>query len=73
MLTMMDRLMNECKQCGMLVEAAEYHPYAACLMFQGCNNSAVVRANLDAVVASGYQIAIDEGVKSAQIPTGLGQ
>jgi len=43
--------MSECKECGMVVSAGEYHPFAACLMFKGCNDSAVVRANLNAVKA----------------------
>ena len=40
----MDR--SECRDCGMPCEPNEYHPYAACLMFRGCHNSATVRANL---------------------------
>ena len=40
---------TECGQCGMVVHPAEYHPYAACLMFQSCKDGEVVRANLDAV------------------------
>ena len=33
-------------------EPAEYHPYAACLMFKGCHNSATVRANLAPLAAA---------------------
>ena len=35
-----------CRECGMPCTPTEYHPYAACLMFRGCQNSATVRANL---------------------------
>lgn len=45
-----------CMECGMSTEANEYHPYAACLMFKGCHDGEVVRANLDAVVAHGVWI-----------------
>ena len=38
-----------CIECGMMCEAVEYHPYAACLMFKHCLNSETVRANLQAV------------------------
>lgn len=33
----------------MEVEIGEYHPFAACLMFKGCNNSTTVHDNLDAI------------------------
>lgn len=35
---------------------AEYHPYAACLMFQACHNSKTVWANLEAAVEFGTHI-----------------
>jgi len=38
-----------CADCGMIVKENEYHPYAACLMFKGCKDGKVVRANLKAV------------------------
>lgn len=38
-----------CRECGMPVASGEYHPYAACLMFRGCLDSKVVRANLSSV------------------------
>ena len=41
-----------CGECGMPCEPAEYHPYAACLMFKGCHNSATVRANLAPLAAA---------------------
>jgi hypothetical protein len=50
-------MMRECKECGMLVEPGEYHPYAACLMFKACGDASVVRANLVAVLAEGYERA----------------
>ena len=37
----------------MLVENAEYHPYAACLMFKATHDCDETRTNLDAVVAHG--------------------
>jgi len=46
--------MNTCQGCGMPVEhPAEYHPFAACLMFEVCQNSEIVRANLTAVIEYG--------------------
>ena len=39
----------------MFVEPGAYHPYAACLMFRGCNDGDLVTANLDAVRAHGAQ------------------
>jgi hypothetical protein len=57
--------MIECKECGMLVEPGEYHPYAACLMFKACGIGVVVRANLDAVQAHGYEMA-------REIPAAIG-
>jgi hypothetical protein len=48
--------MTDCTECGMHCETAdEYHPYAACLMFKGCHDGSIVRANLNAVVAKGAQ------------------
>jgi hypothetical protein len=44
-----------CIECGMICEAAEYHPYAACLMFKACHNSTIVTANLDGVRAHAAQ------------------
>lgn len=43
---MADVTMKPCGDCGMPCTPAEYHPYAACLMFKACHNSATVRANL---------------------------
>ncbi len=46
--------MDKCHNCGMPVaHPAEFHPYAACLMFQACRNSETVMANLGYVVRYG--------------------
>lgn len=37
---------EECDECGMMCSPNEYHPYAACLMFKGCQRGDIVRANL---------------------------
>ncbi len=39
-----------CGECGMPVVVSQYHPYAACLMFKASKSSAVVEANLAAVL-----------------------
>jgi hypothetical protein len=39
----------------MLISPGAYHPYAACLLFRGCRDGAVVTANLDGVRAYGAQ------------------
>jgi hypothetical protein len=42
--------------CGMALQhPSEYHPYAACLMFQACRNGDEVRANLMAVMQYGKE------------------
>lgn len=46
-----DTTLAPCGDCGMPCNPAEYHPYAACLMFKACHNSDTVRANLEAVRA----------------------
>lgn len=35
-----------CGECGMLCRPAEFHPYAACMMFKACGSATIVRANL---------------------------
>lgn len=46
--------MDHCAHCGMTVAVpSEYHPYAACLMFNACHDSEVVRANLIGVIEYG--------------------
>lgn len=59
-----------CTECGMRVRLGEYHPFAACLMFKGCHNSAIVRANLDAVTtewqAIGRRSAEHESPKTCE-------
>lgn len=59
---------ERCTECGMPCESTDYHPYAACLMFKACHNSATVKANLDGVVAFGYQMACEEGYKGSIDP-----
>lgn len=46
-----DTTLAPCGECGMPCTRAEYHPYAACLMFKACQNSDTVRANLQALRA----------------------
>lgn len=46
-----DTTLAPCGECGMPCTRAEYHPYAACLMFKACQNSDTVRANMQAVRA----------------------
>lgn len=48
--------MTHCAECGMPIEnPGEYHPYAACLMYRGCNDSKTVRDNLRAVCNDAYE------------------
>jgi len=35
-----------CGECGMLIEAGEYHPYIACLAFKQCRDGHMVPVNL---------------------------
>jgi hypothetical protein len=43
-----------CGYCGMVCRSIrEYHPYAACLMFQACRNGDTVRGNLQSVIEYG--------------------
>lgn len=44
----------------MKVGDGEYHPHAACLMFKACQNADEVRANLQAVLDRGEDIANDK-------------
>ena len=46
--------MLTCQQCGMVLQdPAEFHPFAACLMFAGCKDGETVRSNLAFVVEHG--------------------
>jgi recombinational DNA repair protein (RecF pathway) len=45
--------LSTCAECGMSVVPQEYHPYAACLMFKQCQDGAIVRFNLNAVLQDG--------------------
>ena len=42
--------MKKCEQCGMPAKDGEYHPFAACLMYDSCKCSTTVRANLQAII-----------------------
>jgi len=48
-----EELNTHCAVCGMPSAPKEYHPLAACLMFQACHNSETVKANLNAVIEHG--------------------
>lgn len=42
---------THCAQCGMaMLHQAEYHPFAACLIFKACRDGQKVRENLGAVI-----------------------
>lgn len=41
---------EDCAECGMLCQPAEYHPFIACKLFESTRNSRTVRANLYAVI-----------------------
>jgi len=56
-----------CIECGMMCEAVEYHPYAACLMFKQCLNSETVRANLQAVRDDSYHQGRVAGLRDAEV------
>ncbi|WP_186169612.1 DUF551 domain-containing protein [Burkholderia gladioli] len=45
---MSDKL-SACAECGMPCAHGEYHPHAACLMFNGCRDSSMVRAGLESI------------------------
>ncbi len=50
--------MDKCCGCGMVVRSpAEYHPYAACLIFNACSDGDAVRAILSAVRADAFEEA----------------
>jgi hypothetical protein len=44
-----DFSLTPCTECGMVCRPAEFHPFAACLMFKGCHDGDKVRANLAAL------------------------
>ena len=56
----MSELTDPCKECGMLVKQGEYHPYTACLMFKGCNNSNTVRVNLKTITTQWLEMGKQE-------------
>ena len=49
-----------CTECGMHVKLGEYHPYTACLMYKGCKDSVVVRANLTALIQTWFDMGARE-------------
>ena len=50
----------QCMQCSMVLKnGREYHPYAACLMFQACRNGDPVRGNLQDVVDYGRDVPLE--------------
>jgi hypothetical protein len=49
---------TECCGCGMQVNDGEYHPYGVCLMYRGCGDANVVRANLAAMIPA--WLSVDE-------------
>lgn len=57
-----------CAKCGMHVAGPrDYHPHAACLMFQACRNGNEVDDNLSAVVEYGMKaqragLALDQAM-----------
>ena len=63
---MTEAVWTVCIECGMMCEAVEYHPYAACLMFKQCLNSETVRANLQAVRDDNYQQGRVAGLREAE-------
>jgi hypothetical protein len=61
-----------CDHCGMpLKNWSDYHPYAACLMFEACHNSETVEANLLAVLAYGAKRSDEPSERQAPAPTPL--
>lgn len=52
-----DQKNTPCAACGMqTLKPNEYHPFAACVMYQKLRNANVVRANLMAVVEYGRSL-----------------
>lgn len=48
--------MVPCGECEMLVKPAEYHPYAACVMYRQLGQVDKVTSNLHAVVDYGIEL-----------------
>jgi hypothetical protein len=47
---------SKCARCGMnLLSATDYHPFAACVMFQGLKDGDRVEANIKAVIEYGMK------------------
>ncbi|MEO0467601.1 MAG: hypothetical protein AAF216_13755 [Pseudomonadota bacterium] len=62
-----------CFNCGMHTNSpAEYHPYAACLMFEAARDGDTVEANLRAVVEYGMRaqalgLSLDEAMSDIRL------
>ncbi len=56
--------LEACAECGMPCADGEFHPFAACLMYEACHDSVTVRSNLDYVrrLAPTASPALPEGV-----------
>lgn len=57
-----------CQECGMDTAVNEYHPYAACLIFKGCHDAEVTRANMDLLIDKGYRMAEEKNTKRLVTP-----
>lgn len=53
-----------CQECGMPVKIGDYHPFAACLMFKGCNNSNTVKENLKQITTQWFEMGKREHGKA---------
>lgn len=61
-----------CNKCGMQVQTVdEYHPYAACLMFQQCGDAYTVRASLDTFLSRGRLISMPPPPPDQELKTQL--
>jgi len=47
-----------CWECWMSVRLGEYHTFAACIIFKGCQSSSTVRANLKAITTEWQVISL---------------
>src|SRR3546814_6537942 len=61
-----------CGDCGMPCASDEYHPYAACLMFKACHNTTIVRANLEAALAS-RRVVVGEAMVERALRAQIGR
>lgn len=54
---------ESCQECGMPVDTGEYHPYAACLIFKGCNDAETARANMSVLQKNGWKEGMEQSAK----------